>query len=151
MILRGKTSFSCNDRHAINLHEDELLFPSTVCTVEELRWCPAILSIDWPYRSFPRLALMRVTNWSFANSTYVLAEGILKDYPNPNMSPHRRGSSILGGCLRIQTAMSPSKEYRWNFVECGGVLQNRKLGRGTRRRVLRRMSSMVQTIELEEC
>jgi hypothetical protein len=51
-------------------------------------------SSDRPHRSLPRLALMWVTNWSFTCApTYGLAEGILKDYPNPNMSPHRRASS----------------------------------------------------------
>ncbi|KAG2095495.1 hypothetical protein BD769DRAFT_1394861 [Suillus cothurnatus] len=40
------------------------------------------------------LALMWVTNWSFMCAPmYGLAEGILKDYPNPNMSPHHWASS----------------------------------------------------------
>ncbi|KAG1889732.1 uncharacterized protein F5891DRAFT_987267 [Suillus fuscotomentosus] len=43
---------------------------------------------------FTQACLKWVTNWSFTCApTYGLAEGILKDYPNLNMSPHRRASS----------------------------------------------------------
>ncbi|KAG2078752.1 hypothetical protein BDR04DRAFT_1112880 [Suillus decipiens] len=43
------------------------------------------------------LALVWVTNWSFTDPMYVVVEGILKDYPNPNMSPHHQATSLLGG------------------------------------------------------
>ncbi|KAG2070288.1 hypothetical protein BDR04DRAFT_1118472 [Suillus decipiens] len=51
------------------------------------------------------------TNWSFTDPTYILAEGILKDYPNLNMSLHYRNNELNSTTIKlreIEGTMSPT-------------------------------------------